>query len=197
MSLSERDIVLFEPSKRDMFIDYPELKDYDAFTKISKDDMKFVWYVSNRTSPIIREPKLKRIKMAAELAYDKRRLSVNEKVRKIYEEQVIPHEIGEAIKVMSSFNPSFRMRAKLLNEHNFDMMQSLVYISEEERMSMDLEDKKRYADLILKTTNALGSMITNMETGFGVKVKETAKDKFELKTDVSSVIDRIERTTEE
>lgn len=194
MSLSEKDIILFEPSKRDMLIDYPELKEYEVFKNISKSDMKFVWYVSNRTSPIIREPKLKRIKMAAELAYDKKRLSNNERVKKIYEEQMLPKDMLEAIEVMASFNPSFRMEAKMLNEHNFNMLKSLVYVSESERSIMDIEDKKRYADLILKTTNALNPMISNMENGYGIKIKKTSEEKFELKANVSDVVDRVEKT---
>lgn len=194
MKLSEQDIVLFEPSKRDMFIDYPELKEYEAFRKISKSDMKFVWYVSNRTSPIIREPKRKRIKMACELAYDARKLNVNERVKKMHDEGLLPEEIIEAIEVMASFNPSFRMRAKLLTEHNFNMIQSLVYIPEVERAAMDLEDKKKYADLILKTTAAVDNMIGNMESGYGVKLKKAAKEKFELKATVSDIIDSAEPT---
>lgn len=194
MSLSEGDIVLFEPSKRDMLIDYPELSKYDVFTKLSKSDMKFIWYISNRTSPIIKEPKLRRIKMACELVYDKKRIDSNERVSKIYKEQVLPEDMVEAIEVMASFNPSFRMQAKLLNEHNFNMIKSLSYISEDERMNMDLKDKKDFADLIIKTTTALGGMISNMETGYGIKVKKEASEKFELKANVSDIIDRIEKT---
>lgn len=194
MSLSESDIVLFEPSKRDMLIDYPELAGYDAFTKISKADMKFVWYISNRTSPIIKEPKLKRIKMACELCYDKKRIDTNERIKKIYEEQVLPSDMIDAIDTMSSFSPSFRMEAKLLNEHNFNMIKSLSYISESERQDMDLKDKKDFADLIIKTTTALGGMISNMETGYGIKVKKESAQKFELKAHVSDIIDRVEKT---
>ena len=132
ISLSENDLVLFEPSKRDMLLDYPELKDYEIFTKITKRDMIFVWYLSNRTSPIIKEPKKKRIKLACEYAYPKKTLENNDRIRGIYENADFPEEIVEAIDVMASFNPSFRMRAKLLNEHNFERLQSLTYISREE-----------------------------------------------------------------
>lgn len=196
MSFSEKDIVLFEPSSRSMLIDYPELKEFAEFVKLSKEDVKFVWYVSNRTSPIIKVPKLMRIKRACELAYDKRKLSINARIKGIYEENNLPDEIVEAIEVMSSFNPSFRMRAKLLNEHNFDVLQSLVYISQEEQLAMDLDDKKKYADLIVKTTSALSSMIVNMETGYGVKVKKESEEKFELKAGISDVIERVEKTIE-
>jgi|32_taG_2_1085360.scaffolds.fasta_scaffold21246_4 hypothetical protein len=194
MSLSEKDITLFEPSTRDMLIDYPELKDYEAFTKISKADLKFVWYVSNRTSPIIRVSKLKRIKQACELAYGKKRISNNERVGKMYNDHDLPDEIVEAIDAMSSFNPSFRMRAKLLNEHNFEVLQSLSYISDEEMVAMDLDEKNKLAKLVVMTSSALPKMIEAAESGYGIRVKKEVKEKFELKANISDVIDRIEKT---
>jgi hypothetical protein len=195
--ISEKDIVLFEPSKRDMLIDYPELKQYDVFSRISASDMKFSWYVANRTSPIIREPKEKRFKMACELAYDERKLRVNDRVKKMYNEMDIPEDIVEACQVMASFNPSFRMRAKLLTEHSFSMLQSLVFLSKQELATMDLDDKKKYADLIVKANSALGDMILNMETGYGVKVKKEKSKKWEMKAHVSDIIDSAEPTTGE
>lgn len=194
-SFTERDLVLFEPSKRDMLLDYPELKDYEAFTNISKRDLIFVWYISNRTSPIIREPKDRRIKLACEFAYPAHVLKNNERVMGIYNEAEFPQEILEAIDVMSSFNPSFRMRAKLLNEHNFEQLQALVYLSEEEKGAMDLDDKKKYSELLIKTSNALPSMIQAMETGYGVKVKKEKKEEWSLKTKgITEVVDRVEKT---
>ena len=194
MGLSEKDITLFEPSTRDMLIDYPELKEYEIFTKISKYDMKFVWYVSNRTSPIIRVPKAKRIKQACELAYGNQRISKNEKVKKIYEEQELSDEIVEAIQVMSSFNPSFRMRAKLLNEHNFEVLQSLSYISPEDMQGMDLDERNKLAKLVVTTSSALPKMIEAAESGYGVKIKKEAQEKWELKANITDVVDRIEKT---
>ena len=193
MKLSEKDIILFEPSKRDMIIDYPELKEYEVFTNITPADLKFVWYISNRTSPIIRESKQKRLKMACELAYDEKRLSTNARIKSMYVDREFPDNIVEAIMVMANFNPSFRMRAKMLNEHNFNILQSLSYISEEERMTWDIDEKKKCAELIVKTTSALASMIVNMESGYGVKIKKEVKAKFELKANITDVIDRVEK----
>ena len=190
---SEGDLVLFEPSKRDMLIDYPELKDYDAFAKITKRDLLFVWYVSNRTSPIITTPKEKRVKLACEYAYPKKTLENNGRIKEMYEDLNFPQEILEAIDVMASFNPSFRMRARLLNEHNFEQLQSLVYLSREEKLVMDLEDKKKYSELLIKTSNALPSMIQSMEVGYGVRLKKEKEDEWKLKAGVSDIIDRVEK----
>lgn len=190
--ITSNDIILFEPSDRSMFIDYPEFKEYEAFTKITTRDLKFVWYVSNRTSPIIREPKEKRIKKACELAYDRKVLSTNERIKSMYTEFKIPSDIVDAISVMASFNPDFRMRAKMLNEYNFDKLQSLVYLDEKIMQSLDLDDRKKYAELLIKTSAALGDMIVNLESGFGVKVKKEKQEEWSLKANVEGIIDIVE-----
>ncbi len=192
--LTSNDIILFEPSERSMILDYPELKNYPELIKLSHRDLKFVWYVSNRTSPIIKEPKLRRIKKACELAYDSKTLKHNKKVKDIYEECKFTSDIVDAIAIMSSFNPDFRMRAKLLNEYNFDMLQSLVYIGDEIRAAMDIEERKKFADLLIKTSQALHSIVTNMESGYGVKIKKEKEEEFTLKASVEDIIDRVEPT---
>lgn len=191
---SDRDITIFEPSTRELLLDYPELKEYEAFTNLkSPRDLKFVWYVSNRTSPIIREPKKRRIKIACEYAYSPSTLRTNVRVKAIYEECEIPQDIVEAIDVMARFNPSFRMRAKLLNEHAFEELQSLTYLTNEEKMSQDLDDKNKFASLLIKTSNALPGMIHAMETGYGVRIKESKEKQFELQADIEDVIERVEK----
>ncbi len=191
--MTSDDVVMFEPSDRSMLIDYPELANYPEFNnpKMSPRDIKFVYYLSNRTSPIIKEPKIKRIKKACELAYNTRAIENNPRIKAIYEKQELPKEIVDAIHVMASFNPDFRMRAKLLNEYSFDMLQSLVFIDEP---IVDLEDRKKYADLLIKTTAALQTMVTNMESGFGVKVKKEKEKEFAILAKVDDIIDRVEST---
>lgn len=197
--ITSEDLTLFEPSKNDMLLDYPELKEYEIFTKISKRDMTFVWYISNRTSPLLKaEPdKKKRVRRALELAYDKKILSRNQRVMDIYNGGELPSDIVEAINVMASFNPSFRMRAKMLNEYNFEMLQSLSYLSEIDRAAMDIDDKKKYADLLKTTTSIIPTMIQNMETGFGVKVKKEKEETFTLKANISELVERVEKTSEQ
>ncbi len=192
-SFEEKDLILFEPSKRDMLLDYPELKDYEAFVNLkSKRDLFFVWYVSNRTSPIIREPKEKRIKLACEYAYKEDFLRRNKRAKAMYEEAEFDQDILEAIAVMASFNPSFRMRARLLNEHNFEQIQSLVYLSHADKSAMDLDDKKKHSDLLINTSKALPSMIQSMEVGYGVKVKKEKEEEWTLKSSVEEIIERVD-----
>ena len=188
--ITSDDIVLFEPSDRSMLIDYPELANYPEFTNISARDLKFVWYVANRTSPLIKKAKTERVKRACDLAYDKKAIQNNPRIKDIYTKQIIPENIVDAIKVMASFNPDFRMRAKLLNEYSFDMLQSLIYT---QSPITDIEDKKKQAELLIKVTSALESMVFNMESSFGVKVKREKAKEHEILANVNDIIDRVEK----
>ncbi len=190
--ITSNDILLFEPSDRSMVIDYPELAQYEEFSSITPRDLKFVWYVSNRTSPLIREPRLKRIKKACELAYDKKALKNNKRINDIYEKSLMPEDIVAAISVMSKFNPDFRMRAKMLNEYNFDQLQSLVYLDSDVKKAFDIEDRKKYAELLIKTSDALQKMVTNMESSYGVKIKREKQREFEILASVEDIIERVE-----
>ena len=111
----------------------------------------------------------------------------------MYEDAEFSEEILRAIEIMASFNPSSRMKAKLLDEYAFDQLQSLVYISKDEKDMMDMDDKKKFADLLIKTSAAMSKFIQNSESGYGVKIKERVKkEKFELKASVADVIETVE-----
>ena len=65
----------------------------------------------------------------------------------------------------------------LLADYTFQQLQRLIYIDESEMKLMDMEEKKKYSDLLMKVQKELPSVIKNLESGFGVKVNERSTGK--------------------
>jgi hypothetical protein len=146
----DREIIisLFEPTERDMKLDYPELAEIEEFQELTARDLKFVWYVGNRTSPLATLKSGIRVKESYKLVYEgyNREKDLQAQLRK----GEIPVKFKDAIARMSKFVPSVRLRAKLDTEYIFEAMQGLIFVSPSERANMEGEDKKDYQALLSK-----------------------------------------------
>lgn len=167
--IREVDITLFEPSKDDFKLEYPELAAIPEFADLTDREMKFTWYVGNRTSPIRNKKGKDRVKIAVEMAYAK--ASQNKKDIKELAKGKIPDKLSIAIKRMSTFNPSVRLRAKLNVEYIFDQLQDIITISEQDKAMLDPDELKKYSDMIVKTAHEMPKMVEIMEGSFGLKIK--------------------------
>ena len=181
--------LMFEPSNRDMKLDYPELAEIEEFNILSARQLKFVWYVSNRTSPIAGLDQKKRLKAAASMAWGNYHSKKQEAID--YGNGIVPDEIKAAIKKMSSFIPSVRLKAKFMQEYIFDKMQKIIVVSDKEMDEMDADEKKKYADLALKVSSELNNVVDRMESGYGIKTKKKPNSKNEVKRNISDIIDKI------
>lgn len=181
--------LMYEPSNRDMKIDYPELAEIEEFNILSARQLKFVWYLANRTSPIAGLEKKKRLKAAASMAWGTYHAKKEEAIE--YAKGNVPDEIKAAITKMASFIPSVRLKAKLMQEYIFDKMQTIIIVSDQDMDEMDADEKKKYADLALKISSELNNVVDRMESGYGIKVKEKSNKKSEVKRTISDIIDKI------
>lgn len=185
-----KEAILFEPSGRDMKLDYPDLAAIEEFEKLSTRELKFVWYVGNRTSPLAKMGKRDRLKKAASLAwggYHAQRDEVTELAS-----GKIPDKILKAIDRMSRFSPSVRLKAKFMQEYIFEQMQSIILLTPQEMNEMDADERKKYVDLSLKVSSEIPELVERMESGEAVKVKEEdRKGKAKVKKTVSDVIDKL------
>jgi hypothetical protein len=187
------DLTMFEPSGNDMRKDYPELKDFKEFESLKAREIKFCWYMGNKTSPLVKK-KLKGkglVLAAVDACYDERAKDVNATVKAIMEGD-IPKALLDGIARMSSFNPSYRLRAKWMNEYVFEKLNSLVVLDvmAETAMNTDPDQKKKYADLAIKISSEMPDLVTRMETGYGVKLEKKAKGG-KILTGLSDQTDRI------
>ena len=169
VSINDIDITLFEPSKEDFKLEYPELAKIPEFADMTDREMKFCWYMGNRTTPIRNKKGKERVKMAVEMSFAK--ASLRKQSIKDLASGKIPDKLLAGIERMSKYNPSVRLRAKLNVEYIFDQLQDIITISEQDKMSLDPDELKKYSDMIVKTAHEMPQMVEIMEGSFGLKIK--------------------------
>jgi chloramphenicol O-acetyltransferase len=90
------------------------------------------------------------------------------------------YHLFEAVKRMEKFEPSVRMKAKMINEKMFKNIERMVDVSEEEFKAMSLDEKKRYTDFAKNVTNMLDELVTSQENAYGVKTFKKKSDSEKL-----------------
>lgn len=180
---------LFEPSVRDMFADYPELKEYIEFSYLTQREVRLCWFIGNRTSPFFNKPKDEKIRLAVQQVYRGASQSRKEVIEML--KGNIPDKIKSGIKRMSTFRPSVRLRSRLINEYIFESLQDIINISAEEKAVMDLEEKKKYADLMIKVSTELPNVIRQMEVGHGINYSMN-KDGEKVSISINDIMDKLD-----
>jgi hypothetical protein len=160
-----------------MKVEYPELNTIDQFLNLSNAEMVFVWLMTNRTSPLCQgnEPNRKRATKLA-LAWSKLDKLLSKKDITDYEEHKFPSKLVNALNKMAAFNPSIRMKAKMISEKMLSNVSRMVDVSEEEFSQMTLDDKKKYSEFTKTVTNTLDELIVANEDAYGVKVVKKKQD---------------------
>jgi len=176
-------------SERDMKLEYPELATIEEFKVLSGRELRLCWLIGNTSSPIFKEPRLAKIKKALKTVFGEAHIESKAELKKFYEykngESDIPEKILKGITRMLHFNLENRVRARLFSQYTFDTMHSIV-VDEDELKLMDMDDKKKYIELMIKINSELPKMIETLESGFGVKlIKE--KDGSEVKININKL----------
>jgi len=171
------DISLFEVSSEAMFEKYPELKDIDEFKDLTDKEIKFCWYVANPTSPLAGKglTKPERYSRAAAIVYGKRIIQAREGIRNMMKGK-FERKMIAAIERMSSFEIGIRLKALLLTEYIFEKLNKLVEVDRLKMKSMDFSEKKQYSDLAIKVSEAIPNLVSRIESGYGIKIKEIEKE---------------------
>lgn len=165
---------IFNPSNKDLRIDYPELADIEEFKAMDPSEVKFCWYVGNRTSPIFNLERLKKVSEAIKIIFPRGNRS--DKWREI-ENGDIPEHIVRGIQKMTSFNAENRLKAMILADYTFKQLEKLTYMDDDTLMSLDMDEKKKYSDLVLKINKDLPDLVRNLESGFGVRAEDRSTGK--------------------
>ena len=172
----EVDIIVFDAStSKDLKIDYPELAEIEEFKLLQPNELKFIWYIANRTSPLFNLSREEKVAKALSILFP-RGYGRFQNIVKLSKGEFSP-EILAAIERMTHFQTENRLKAMLLADYTFQQLQRLIYIDESEMKLMDMEEKKKYSDLLMKVQKELPSVIKNLESGFGVKVNERSTGK--------------------
>jgi len=167
---SKDNTLLFPLTDTDIRTEYPELGQAEEFKELSGNEMKFVWYYSNQTSPYIHLPYKERVLKCLEILKDELSGTQLEDYAKLD----FPPTISAAIEHMSKYNPELRVKANNINETIFKNIKKIVSIDAED--IPDMEEKKKYIAISMDVIRHMPELINQMEQGYGVRVKGKKKE---------------------
>jgi hypothetical protein len=171
MAGNEADLQIFGiEGDNDLRLEYPELAEIEEFKSLKAKEVRLAWYIGNRTSPIYKLSKRDKLSKSLELTYGKD-YHVRKDLGEIINGQ-LPDYLINAIRKMESFNPEYRLRAKLMTQYMFEVLNEMIVLDSQTLASMDIDEKKKYTDLVVKVNDELPSMIKNLESAYGAKVIE-------------------------
>ena len=171
MAEKEVELIIFGmEGDGDLRLEYPELADVDEFKGLKAKEVRLCWLLGNRTSPIYSLSKKERVVKALELTYGKD-YAIRKDLGGIINGD-LPDEIVAGIKKMESFNPEYRLRAKLMSQYMFEVLNEMIVLDSVTLAGMDIDEKKKYTDLVVKVYGELPQMVKTLESSYGAKVVE-------------------------
>jgi hypothetical protein len=184
MERKEIEVVLFGVNHEgDLKREYPGLDKIEEFKDLDPKKVRFCWLVGNRTSPIFKLDRWDRIRKALKIVWGETH-SKNPTIQDIVkakDESELPDDILKGIYRMNMFNPGYRLKAKLMAEYIFETLNELIVVDSVTMMSMDIDDRKKYADLAIKVSSELNGMVERIESSYGVKtIDRETKDEIQV-----------------
>ncbi len=191
----EPEIILFGPQKgKQLKSLYPELAENPKFKNLNNEDLTFVWYFANQSSPIKGDlPDSIRAKVAVAEAEMK-----DADKKKKFIELEFNETMKAAIEEMKKYSPKTRALAMRILQTGFNNMYKMInvqvddfkYKDDKGLEKMDWTARSQYINSVKNTSEMLPGMLAQMETGFGIVDKKTGKesegektiDKFHQKT---------------
>ena len=162
--------LLFPITDTDLRTEYEELGLVEEFKELTPNEMKFVWFYANQTSPYIRMAYGERVLKCLEILKDELSGTQMEEFVKLS----FPPGIAAAIEVMGKFNPKLRTEAKSITETIFKNIKKIVSIEPED--IPDMEEKKKYIAISMDVIRSMPELINQMEQGYGIRTKGKKKE---------------------
>ena len=149
MKEREVEVVLFgAENSGDLKREYPGLADIEEFKDLSTHELRFCWLVGNRTSPIFQMERFERMDRAMRIVWGQH-YRTNSKIKELVDskgqEDIIPEHILKGIYKMNTFNPAYRLKAKLMAEYIFEALNELIVLPQADLRTMDIDDRKKYS----------------------------------------------------
>lgn len=190
MERKEVEVVLFGVNHEgDLKREYPGLDKIEEFKDLDPKKVRFCWLVGNRTSPIFKLDRWDRIRKALKIVWGETH-SKNPTIQDIVkakDESELPEDILKGIYRMNMFNPGYRLKAKLMAEYIFETLNELIVVDSMTMMNMDIDDRKKYADLAIKVSSELNGMVERIESSYGVKTIDR-KTKDEIQVNINDLM---------
>jgi hypothetical protein len=169
---------VFKPTEKVMIEEYNELKNIPQFAILTDEELRFVWYYANPTSPFADKETIKKFNLSFDSAFGK---ISNADMKVQYEfAKTRPEKITKAIERMANIDVSARIKAKMLLKTMLNNMYEMVLNDYEIN---DPSQGKNYVELCAKVSRELPHIIKLNEEGFGV-VEEEVEEKPEEEVEV-------------
>lgn len=179
--LEDDKILLFGPkSGKSLLRLYPELSNEPIFKNLALEDLNFVWYVGNQSSPIDEDIEERtKYQMAANVC-----IKTSETKRKQFSNGDLSDDVKRAIVKMRTYSPDARMLAKKMAQQAFYKFKELLQVDVEkdfvrivktgkgeeavEIEEIDWSGRKSYVDSATKIIQELPELVKKIEEGFGI-----------------------------
>jgi hypothetical protein len=170
----ENKITIFDPrGVKDYLREYPDLSEIKEFKELKSITLlKFVWWVSNPTSPIVDITSPEYIEDFSErigYAYD---LVINDKSesqRNSWKDGELEPKLKDAIKRMSKISPNTRDRAREMVNDAFNEFEKIIKQGKNSFLDKNgTPDYKKYVDSVRGIVENLEYLIKVKEEGFGI-----------------------------
>jgi len=170
----EIEVVLFgHETSKDLRIEYPELADDPDFQDLNPSEVRLVWLIGNRTSPLFKDHD--KIEKAIKTVYPK--YFQKPELQEMYEGN-LPTRIEKAIISMEKYNPSLRLESSLIQRWAIDRLKFIISMkSETELKDMEMGEIKQYADIVKSIEKDLPAMVKRVEASSGIKTYERSSKK--------------------
>ena len=99
----------------------------------------------------------------------------------------MPEQLKLGIKKMESYNPEYRLKAKLMSQYMFEVLNNMIVLSDTDLATMDIDEKKKYTDLVVKVHEQLPDMVKRLESSYGVKTVDR-KTKKQVMVSINDVL---------
>lgn len=180
--------LLFAPkSDRGLRVDYPELSRYDELKGLGRRELLFVWYYACKSSPYfnmdVKDPRL-----VVEKCLEASGLIFQDETKKAkFLARDFPEKISAAIKVMSSFEPSVRILAKLKAVKAIATLERLTNLKLDEDGNhssfknkdgqVSFTSRKQYQDAVIAAQEKMDALIEKAEQGYGITIIDSSANK--------------------
>ena len=172
---------IFTPkSTRALYVDYPELRQYQQFKDLRSHEMLFVWYYACEASPFyhISDDFVRAKKAAEKSCYTGGKISISGPEYQNLINLRFPPKVERAIPIMQKYKIGPRIRAKMLYEKAFDNIQKILDVDakdESQFLNKDAEvdwaKKKAFVDTISSATKNIPELVRQLEENFSVSSK--------------------------
>jgi len=167
-------LIFFPNSKRQLSLDYPELYENEDFRKLNRNEQLFVWYYACKASPYHDLDDIdERLNLCIFASFGSK---IDKNIKAKYMAEKFPEKIQKGLDFMSKFEPSLRIRAKILTDKMLINIEKLIDVDVDDADEfknkdgeMDWSKKKAYIDSCEKATKMLPELIRQAEESYGVR----------------------------